>query len=85
MRCDNVPEFVAEVVRSWLEETGSMSLFVAPGRPWQNDDAQSFHGEVRDESLNREDFESEPQAPGNQEGFESKGSKTGIWPQCVSE
>ncbi len=62
MRCDNVPEFVAEVVRSWLEETGSGSLFVAPGSPWQGGSAESFPSEIRDEPLNREDFESEPQA-----------------------
>ena len=56
MRSDNGPEFVAEVVRSWLEETGSGSLPVAPGSPWQNGYAESFHSKVRDE------FESEPQA-----------------------
>ena len=62
MRSDNGPEFVAEVVRSWLEETGSGSLPVAPGSPWQNGYAESFHSKVRDEFLNREEFESEPQA-----------------------
>ncbi len=62
MRCDNMPEFVAEVVRSWLKETGLGSLFVATGSSWQNGYSQSFHGEVRDEFLNPEDFEGEPQA-----------------------
>ena len=61
-RSDNGPEFVAEVVRSWLEDTGSGSLPVAPGSPWQNGYAESFHSKVRDEFLNCEDFESEPQA-----------------------
>ena len=32
------------------------------GSPWQNGYAESFHSKVRDEFLNREDFESEPQA-----------------------
>ena len=62
MRSDNGPEFAAQVVRSWLEETGSGTLYVAPGSPWQNGYAESFHSKVRDELLNREDFESEPQA-----------------------
>jgi putative transposase len=62
MRSDNGPEFAALVVRSWLEETGSGTLYVAPGSPWQNGYAESFHSKVRDEFLNREEFESEPQA-----------------------
>jgi putative transposase len=62
MRSDNGPEFAAEVVRTWLEETGSGALYVAPGSPWQNGYAESFHSKVRDEFLNREEFESEPQA-----------------------
>ncbi len=62
MRSDNGPEFVAEVVRSWLEDFGSGTWHVAPGSPWQNGYAESFHSKVRDEFLNREEFESEPQA-----------------------
>jgi putative transposase len=62
MRSDNGPEFVAEVVQSWLEGTGSGSLYVAPASPWQNGYAESFHSKVRDEFLNLEEFESEPQA-----------------------
>ena len=62
VRSDNGPEFVAEVVRSWLEETGSGGLPVAPGSPWQNGYAESFNGKFRDEFLSREEFESEPQA-----------------------
>ena len=62
IRSDNGPEFVAEVVRSWLEESGSGTWHVAPGSPWQNGYAESFHSKVRDEFPNREEFESEPQA-----------------------
>lgn len=62
MRSDNGPEFTAEVVRSWLEETGSGTLYVAPASPWQNGYAESFHSKLRDEFLNLEEFESEPQA-----------------------
>jgi putative transposase len=62
MRSDHGPEFAAEVVRSWLEGTDSGALYVAPGSPWQNGYAESFHSKVRDEFLNLEEFESEPQA-----------------------
>jgi transposase InsO family protein len=62
MRSDNGPEFVAEVVRSWLEGADSGALYVAPGSPWQNGYAESFHSKVRDEFFNIEEFESEPQA-----------------------
>ena len=49
-------------MRPWLEATGSGALYVAPASPWQNGYAGSFHGEPRDEFLDREDFESESQA-----------------------
>jgi putative transposase len=62
MRSDNGPEFAADVVRLWLEGTGSGALYIAPGSPWQNGYAESFHSKLRDEFLNREEFESEPQA-----------------------
>jgi Integrase core domain/HTH-like domain len=56
------PGFAAEAVRSWLEGTGSGALYVAPGSPWQNGYAESFHSRVRDEFLNLEEFENGPQA-----------------------
>lgn len=62
VRSDNGSEFAAEAVRSWLAQTGSGSLFVAPASPWQNGYAESFHSRLRDEFLDREEFESEPQA-----------------------
>ena len=62
IRSDNGPEFAAEAVRSWLEATGSGALYVAPASPWQNGYAESFHSKLRDEFLNREEFESEAQA-----------------------
>src|SRR5216684_741 len=48
--------------RSWLEGTGSGALYVAPASPWQNGYAESFHSKLRDEFLDREEFENEPQA-----------------------
>jgi transposase InsO family protein len=62
VRSDNGPEFAAVVVRSWLEATGSGSLYVAPASPWQNGYAESFHSKLRDEFLEVEDFESQVQA-----------------------
>jgi putative transposase len=62
MRSYNGPEFAAEAVRSWLEATGSGALYVAPASPWQNGYAESFHSKLRDEFLDREEFESQPQA-----------------------
>jgi len=62
VRSDNGPEFAADVVRAWLEEVGSGALYVAPASPWQNGYAESFHSKLRDEFLDREEFESEPQA-----------------------
>ena len=62
VRSDNGPEFAAEVVRSWLEGAGSGALYVAPASPWQNGYAESFHSKLRDEFLNREEFESQVQA-----------------------
>jgi putative transposase len=62
VRSDNGPEFAADAVRSWLEATGSGTLYVAPASPWQNGYAESFHSKLRDEFLNREEFESEVQA-----------------------
>jgi transposase InsO family protein len=62
IRSDNGSEFAADAVRSWLEEMGSGTLYVAPGSPWQNGFVESFHSRLRDEFLEREEFENEPQA-----------------------
>jgi putative transposase len=37
-------------------------LYVAPASPWQNGYAESFHSKLRDEFLDREEFESQVQA-----------------------
>jgi putative transposase len=62
VRSDNGPEFAADAVRSWLEAADSGALYVAPASPWQNGYAESFHSKLRDEFLDREEFESEVQA-----------------------
>ena len=62
LRSDNGPEFAAEAVRSYLEKSGSGTLYVAPASPWQNGYAESFHSKFRDEFLELEEFESVPHA-----------------------
>ena len=60
LRSDDSPEFVAQVVRSWLEGRAPVrcTWHRSPGRTLR----ESFHSKVRDEFLDREEFESEPQA-----------------------
>jgi transposase InsO family protein len=58
IRSDNGPEFIATAIRRWLEQVSVETLYVAPGSPWQNGYAESFHSRLRDEFLAREVFES---------------------------
>lgn len=58
IRSDNGPEFVARAIQRWLGQVGVETRYVAPGSPWQNGYAESFHSRVRDEFLAREVFES---------------------------
>jgi hypothetical protein len=36
LRSDNGGEFVAKVVRAWLERIGVRTLFIESGSPWEN-------------------------------------------------
>jgi putative transposase len=56
IRSDNGPEFIAQVVKDWLEEKGVRTAFIEPGKPWQNAKIESFNGRFRDECLNQECF-----------------------------
>jgi transposase InsO family protein len=56
IRSDNGPEFVASAIGHLAEITGVENLYVAPGSPWENGYAESFHGRLRDELLNAELF-----------------------------
>ena len=58
IRSDNGPEFIAQAVRSWLEEHGVGPLYIEPGAPWENGVGESFNGKLRDELLNGELFTS---------------------------
>ena len=56
IRSDNGPEMTAKVVRDWLGQIGSKTLFIEPGSPWENGYCESFNGKLRDELLNGEIF-----------------------------
>jgi len=56
IRSDNGPEFIARAIRAWLAEEAVGALYVAPGAPWENGYAESFHSRLRDELLNAEEF-----------------------------
>jgi putative transposase len=57
IRSDNGPDFTAKVVREWLEKVGAKTLFIEPGSQWENGYAVSLNGELRDELVIRESFE----------------------------
>ena len=56
LRMDNGPEFVALAVRGLCHRRGIGTAYIAPGRPWQNGFAESFHARLRDEFLDGEAF-----------------------------
>lgn len=58
VRFDNGPEFVAHAVADWCRFTGTGSVFIDPGSPWQNAWIESFNGKFRDELLNGWQFDS---------------------------
>ncbi len=58
LRSDNGPEFIAKAMRQWLSRVGVSTLYIEPGAPWENGDAESFHSRLRDELLDREEFTS---------------------------
>jgi len=47
------PEFVAQTVQLWLLDSSVQTLYIEPGKPWQNGKEERFNGTVRDECLNR--------------------------------
>jgi putative transposase len=56
IRSDNGPEFTAKAVRKWLNRLGVKTLFIERGSPWENGYIESFNGNLRDELLDREIF-----------------------------
>jgi putative transposase len=58
LRSDNGPEFVAVAVQDWLATYRVQTLYIEPGKPWQNGKEERFNGTVRDECLNLHVFHS---------------------------
>jgi putative transposase len=58
LRSDNGAEFVATAVQAWLATCGVQTLYIEPGKPWQNGKEERFNGTVRDECLNLQVFAS---------------------------
>jgi putative transposase len=52
LRSDNGAEFVATAVQVWLAQSGVKTLYIEPGKPWQNGKEERFNGTLRDECLN---------------------------------
>lgn len=58
IRSDNGSEFICAALVDWLPGVGAQSIPVAAGSPWENGYIESFHSRLRDEFLERHEFES---------------------------
>jgi len=56
VRSDNGPEFVAKIVRDWINAVGAKMAYIVPGSAWENGYCESFNARFRDELLNGEMF-----------------------------
>jgi transposase InsO family protein len=62
IRSDNGSEFICAALRNWLTGVGAEPIPVAAGSPWENGYIESFHSRLRDEFLERTEFEDVPDA-----------------------
>lgn len=53
---DNGTEFTSNIVLKWCHERGQKWQYIQPGKPYQNGNAESFNGKLRDECLNENWF-----------------------------
>ena len=58
IRSDNGSEFICAALVDWLPGVGTEPIPVATASPWENGYIESFHSRLRDEFLEREEFES---------------------------
>lgn len=58
IRSDNGSEFICAALVDWLPGVGAKSIPVAAASPWENGYIESFHSRLRDEFLERVEFES---------------------------
>jgi putative transposase len=57
IRSDNGSEFICSTLVNWLPGVGAKSIPVAAASPWENGYIESFHSRLRDEFLERVEFE----------------------------
>jgi putative transposase len=57
IRSDNGSEFMCAALVDWLPGVGAKSIPVAAASPWENGYIESFHSRLRDEFLERVEFE----------------------------
>jgi transposase InsO family protein len=57
LRADHGPEMISKAVKAWCAESGTGTLYIDPGSPWQNGIVESFNGRLRDELLSSEIFD----------------------------
>jgi putative transposase len=62
IRSDNGSEFICAALVDWLPGVGTEPIPVAAASPWENGYIESFHSRLRDEFLEREEFESVAEA-----------------------
>jgi putative transposase len=58
IRSDNGSEFICAALTDWLPGVGAKPIPVAAASPWENGYIESFHSRLRDEFLERIEFES---------------------------
>lgn len=58
LRADNGREFIGKELAAWLRDEGVTILFIEKASPQQNGFVESFHGKIRNEALNVEQFDS---------------------------
>jgi putative transposase len=62
IRSDNGSEFICAALVNWLPGVGAKPIPVAAASPWENGYIESFHSRLRDEFLERVEFEDEKDA-----------------------
>ena len=48
---NNGPEFIATVLREWLEKLNGRTQYIEPESPWENGCCESFNFKLKDELL----------------------------------
>jgi transposase InsO family protein len=57
IRSDNGSEFICAALTNWLTGVGTEPIPVAAASPWENGYIESFHSRLRDEFLERTEFD----------------------------